>query len=97
MAQIKGPVEVIRIGRIRFSIWANQTAKGQVRFNTMIERLYLDGGKWKTSTSFACDDLPIVAKGSDMAHVWIRTQERLASSEVATPEEQGEPADVADE
>ena len=97
MAQIKGPVEVFRIGRICFSIWANQTAKGQVRFNTVIARLYLDGGKWKRSTSYGCDDLPIVAKGSDLAYAWIRTQERLAPSEVATPEEQGEPADVADE
>ena len=97
MAQIKGPVEVIRIGRIRFSIWDNQTAKGKVWFNTVIERLYLDGGKWKRSTAFGRDDLPIISKGTDMAYAWIRAQERLAPSDVATPEEQAEPADVADE
>lgn len=97
MAQKKRPVEEFRIGRINFSIWDNQTAKGKVWFNTVIERLYLDGGKLKTSTSYGCDDLPIVAKGSDMAYAWIRTQERLTPSANVEQDEHPEPGYEADE
>jgi len=97
MAQKKRPVEEFRFGRINFSIWENQTEKGRVWFNLLIERLYLNGGKWKRSTSYGCNDLPIVSKGTDMAHAWMRAQERLALSELSTPEEQAAPADVADE
>lgn len=68
----KRPVHEIRLGRIRAAIWVNETENG-VRHNVTIARLYRDEqqGQWKDSTSFGRDDLPLVAKVVDQAHLWI--------------------------
>lgn len=64
------PVHEIRLGRIRAAIWENETQNG-TRHNVTLSRLYKDGEEWKDSTSFGRDDLPLVAKVSDLAHSWI--------------------------
>lgn len=64
------PVHEIRMGRVRAAIWANETEKG-VRHNVTVSRLYKDGDEWKDSASFGRDDLPLLSKVSDQAHVWI--------------------------
>ncbi len=64
------PVHEVRLGRIRAAIWENETQNG-TRHNVTLSRLYKDGEEWKDSTSFGRDDLPLVAKVSDMAHSWI--------------------------
>lgn len=64
------PVHEIRLGRIRAAIWENETQNG-TRHNVTLSRLYKDGEEWKDSTSFGRDDLPLVAKVSDLAHTWI--------------------------
>lgn len=65
------PVHEIRLGRIRAAVWLNDTENGP-RYNVQISRLYKDGkDKWKDSTSFGRDDLPLVAKVADFAMVWI--------------------------
>ena len=69
------PVHEIRLGRIRAAIWANQSEDGRVRFNTTVSRLYHDGTRWQDTTSYGRDDLPLVSKDTDMAHVWIWNQE----------------------
>lgn len=70
-ANAKGrPVHEIRLGRIRAAVWENQTANG-VRHNVTLTRLYKDGDKWKDSTSFGREDLPLLAKVVDMAHTWL--------------------------
>jgi hypothetical protein len=68
----KRPVHEIRLGRIRAAIWVNATENG-VRHNVTLSRLYRDEqqGQWKDSTSFGRDDLPLVAKVADQAHLWI--------------------------
>lgn len=67
----KKPVHEIRVGRIRAAIWENDTQNG-MRHNVTLTRLYRDDNeKWKDSTSFGRDDLPLVAKVADMAHTWI--------------------------
>ncbi len=68
----KRPVHEIRLGRIRAAIWVNETENG-IRHNVTIARLYRDEqqGQWKDSTSFGRDDLPLVAKVADQAHLWI--------------------------
>lgn len=66
----KRPVHEIRLGRIRASVWENETDAG-IRHNVTVSRLYKDGDKWKDSTSFGRDDLPLVSKVCDMAHSWI--------------------------
>jgi hypothetical protein len=64
------PSQEIRLGRIKASIWRNQTATG-TRFNVTVCRLYRDGEQWKISESFGRDDLPLVCKALDQAHTWI--------------------------
>lgn len=64
------PVHEVRIGRVRAAIWANDTQTGP-RHNVTFSRLYKDGEEWKDSASFGRDDLPLLAKVSDLAHSWI--------------------------
>lgn len=64
------PVHEVRVGRVRAAIWENDTQNG-VRHNVTISRLYKEGDEWKDTTSFGRDDLPLVAKVTDLAHSWI--------------------------
>ena len=65
------PVHEIRMGRIKATIWGNETDTGVFRHNVQLRRLYKDGDDWKQSDSFGRDDLPVLAKVADMAHTWI--------------------------
>ena len=60
----KQPVHEIRLGRIKATIWENDTRNG-TRYNVTLTRLYKDGDEWKDSASFGRDDLPLVAKVAD--------------------------------
>ena len=65
------PIHEIRLGRIKASIWENQTENGS-RHNVTLTRLYkADGGDWQSSGSFGRDDLLGLRKVADMAHTWI--------------------------
>jgi hypothetical protein len=67
------PAHEIRLGRIKVTIWENETDNG-TRHNLTICRLYKDGEEWKQTASFGRDDLPLVAKVVDLAHTWIYEQ-----------------------
>ena len=69
-AKAHKPAHEVRMGRIRATIWENETANG-TRHNVTISRLYKDGDDWKDSTSFGRDDLPLVEKVASLAHAWI--------------------------
>ena len=65
------PVHELRLGRIRAAVWLNETENGP-RYNVQISRLYKDkADKWKDSSSFGREDLPLVGKVADLAMVWI--------------------------
>ena len=64
------PVHEVRLGRVRAAIWENETQNG-TRHNVTFSRLYKDGDQWKDFSSFGRDDLPLLAKVSDLAHTWI--------------------------
>ena len=67
----KKPVHEIRMGRIRASVWENDTANGTM-FNVTFSRLYKDDNDaWANSSSFGRDDLPLLGKVTDRAHSWI--------------------------
>lgn len=68
------PVHEFRLGSIRASVWANANDRQNVWFNVSIVRCYRDGDEWKTTSSFGRDDLPLVAKASEMAYAWIWSQ-----------------------
>lgn len=67
------PAHEIRLGRIKATIWENETEQG-TRYNVTVNRLYKDGDEWKQTASFGREDLPLVAKVVDMAHSWTYEQ-----------------------
>ena len=67
------PAHEIRQGRIKATIWENETENG-TRFNVTVARIYKDGEQWKTTDSFGRDDLLLLAKVIDQAHTWIFEQ-----------------------
>lgn len=73
------PAHEIRLGRIKATIWENDT-QNVTRHNVTVSRLYKEGDTWKDSTSFGRDDLPLVAKVADHVHSWIFTQGHYAAN-----------------
>ncbi len=67
------PAHEIRLGRIKATIWENETEQG-IRHNVTVSRLYKDGEDWKQSAGFSREDLPLVAKVVDLTHTWIYEQ-----------------------
>ena len=62
------PVAEIRIGRVKATVWPNET-EGRTRHNVTFSRLYKDdAGEWKTTQSFGRNDLLVLAKVADQAH-----------------------------
>lgn len=78
------PAHKIRLGRVKATIWANQTEQG-IRHSVVIRRLWKDGNDWRESDSFGRDELPLVCKVADMAHSWIYEQSQAASSTESAP------------
>ncbi len=79
MAEKKKPAHEVRLGRIRATIWANQSEESDTWFNVTISRLYKDEGEWRDAESFRRDDLPIVIRAADMAYNWIWTRQTANS------------------
>ena len=73
MAQQERPVHEVRLGKVKAAIWRNATESG-VRFGVTIARIYKTESGWETSQSFGRDELPLVCKVADMAHLWIFQQ-----------------------
>jgi hypothetical protein len=67
------PVQEIRLGRIRASIWENSTEYG-VRYSVIFTKLYKAADRWQDTAHFSRDDLPLVSKVADLAHAWILQQ-----------------------
>ena len=67
------PAHEIRMGRIKATIWENETDNGS-RHNVTVAKLYKDGDQWKQTASFGREDLPLLAKVVDLAHTWIYEQ-----------------------
>ena len=61
------PVDEIRIGRVKATIWRNGTDE-RPRHNVTFGRLYKEADQWKTTQSFGRNDLLVLAKVADQAH-----------------------------
>ena len=61
------PINEIRIGRVKATIWQNGT-EDRPRHNVTFGRIYKDGDAWKSNHSFGRDDLLVLAKVADQAH-----------------------------
>ena len=69
------PIHTIRLGRISAAIWSNEGSNGTF-MSVTITRSYKDGDDWKQTDSFNRDDLPLVAKVADLAHLWIYSEQQ---------------------
>ena len=61
------PVDEIRIGRVKATIWRNGTDE-RPRHNVTFGRLYKEADQWKSTQSFGRNDLLVLAKVADQAH-----------------------------
>ena len=68
-------------GNISAAIWANESEKHNLWFNVKVSRSYKQNGQWKDTSSFGCDDLPVVCKAIDMAYGWILRHEQELKQE----------------
>ena len=89
----KQPAHEIKLGKIRATIWANETEDQDVWFNATISRLYKNGEGWRETNTLRRDDLPVAMKAMDMAYSWmwrkqvqLQKAERNAASEVLASE-----------
>ena len=65
-------VDDVRIGRVKATIWRNETEDGKPRYNVVFARLYKDGDDaWQSTPSFGRNDLLLLAKVADLAHTRI--------------------------
>ena len=68
MSTPQKPVDEVRIGRVKATIWRNETEEGQPRYSIVFSRLYKEGDTWKSTQSFGRNDLLVLAKVADFAH-----------------------------
>lgn len=74
------PVNEVKIGRVKASIWSNSTKHGP-RYAVTVGRLFKpEDGPWQTSPTLDRDDLLTAAKVLDLAHSWIIAQPVQAQS-----------------
>ena len=64
------PVEEVRIGRVKATVWRNGTDE-QPRYNVTFSRLYKESDQWKSTQSFGRNDLLVLAKVADLVHTRI--------------------------
>jgi len=77
------PVQTIRMGFVKASIWKNETKVG-LRHQVTVCRLFKNGDVWQESTRFGRDDLLLVARVIELSHEWIyfhsKEDERIEES-----------------
>ena len=62
------PVAEVRIGRVKATVWPNETKEGRTKYNVTFSRLYRDSEEWKRTQSFSRNDLLLLAIVADLAH-----------------------------
>ncbi len=68
------PVFEARFGRLRASVWRQESDKGPW-FNIVLSRLYKDNDdQWQSANTFGVRDLLEVGKLCDLAHSWIHRE-----------------------
>ena len=91
------PAGEIRYGRLRATIWKQESDKGPW-YSVVLTRSYQDAqGDWHTSSSFGRDDLLLLAKLCDQAHSWIHRQLAKDASSTNAPEGDGAQAPPTEE
>ena len=82
----KQPAHEIKLGKLRVTIWENETEAQDVWFTAVLTRLYKTGNVWKESSTLKHEDLPVAMKAMDLAFRWIwktRVQLQVAEKNAA--------------
>ena len=74
------PVHEIRLGKVKAAIWRNDGEYG-TRHNVTFSRIFKTENGWDNSTSFGRDELPLVEKVANLAHLWIYEHAESDASE----------------
>ncbi len=79
------PVHEIRLGKVKAAIWRNEGEYG-TRHNVTFSRIFKTENGWDTSSSFGRDDLPLIEKVANLAHLWIYEHAERDSSDAEETE-----------
>ncbi|MFD0894752.1 hypothetical protein KBB96_04955 [Luteolibacter ambystomatis] len=84
------PIQTIRVGGTKATIWANDRGDGRTLHTTSIVRSYMtEGGEWKETNTFLPNQLPELILASQKAfefiHLGTRSQDREHSNEERSP------------
>lgn len=80
------PAREIRYGKIRATIWPNETQNG-TRYTVTVSRVYWANEQMKSTDSLWRDDIPLAMKALDEAHTWMYSQVGPTTPEVEGTEE----------
>lgn len=78
----KTPAHEVKLGRVRVTIWPNETRHG-TRYSVAVGKLYKVEDDWRTSNSLDLEDLLPAGKALDIADSWIREQKVSKADESA--------------
>jgi len=89
MKEKNKPVNEIRIGSIRATIWGNEgSGSDDSWFSVTVSRLFKDANdSWRSSSTFRQRDIPMLIKALDGAFTWIGTDSKLVTSLEALQDE----------
>ena len=88
------PIQTIRVGGVKASIWANDRGDGRILHTTTIVRSYLtEGGDWKETNTFLPTQLPELALATTEAFKFIHLHARDSARENGNGEQQRDEAD----
>jgi hypothetical protein len=74
------------LGKVKAAIWRNDGEYG-TRHNVKFSRIFKTEDGWDNSTSFGRDELPLVEKVANLAHLWIYEH---ADDDTSDSSEQGD-------
>ncbi|MGJ8641393.1 MAG: hypothetical protein ACSHYA_18535 [Opitutaceae bacterium] len=75
------PIDTIRIGRIKATIWENEH-EGKTYYNTTVTRSFKVGEEWRENNNFSTEDLPLLRLATDKAfeRIYELTAERIVEN-----------------
>jgi hypothetical protein len=88
----QSPAHEIRFGRVKVTIWANQSTDG-VWYSVVVGRIFKDAksGSYRTANSLGRDDCLPAAKALEEAWFWVHAQghqQPTATTADTTPDEE---------
>jgi hypothetical protein len=71
------PIKEVRMGRIRCSVWRNNSAQHGTWFSFTFSLSFKDkDGQWRSATSFGVDDLLVLAEVARLARIWVEDEQQ---------------------